>query len=294
MFNDWNDYLRNEINSFDLNPRLDSYEEMLRIALYKNAVSSNDGELIETVARNNWRPGITVPWQGSDNEERYRANLKDPESKQQLEKHGWVDADITYDINTWGFRSRGQVEFEDITGPTLITMGCSFTFGTSLPQEQIWPQLLADRLNVELANIAVPGLELTAAVQWLLLKGDIIKHPYAIAVQQPPTGRVTWPVINNNRENSLDSLIHYYDDTRYADIVKNQRLVSFSNYITNYHVIQMWAKSRNIPCVYFSGMGTTLTRDQRGYGRDLMHYGAGWHLFQADRMFTQIKRLTRT
>ena len=293
MFTDWNDYQQEELKSLNFSPPMSDYNEVLRQSLLRNALSGNPPDLpvIHTLALNGWFPGARFYWQGSDSEERYQTNVGDPVNRLLLEQYGWLDKEVVYEVNSWGFRSRDQKEFDQLAGPTLITMGCSFTFGTALNQEQIWPQLLADKLGMDLANIAVPGLDLGPAVQWLLCNGDQIANPAAIVVQKPPTGRVTWPKVDRGAA-FIDSLINFYDDNRYADIVSNQRLLALSNYITHYHTIKLWAEFKNIPLVFFSGMGV-LNMKQRGLARDLMHYGTQWHQFEAERSYNQIKRLTR-
>lgn len=63
-----------------------------------------------------------------------------------------------YQLDQYGFRSSANMS------ANLWFMGCSDTFGEALPQEQIFPQLVADTLGCEYYNFGTPGtgIELVA------------------------------------------------------------------------------------------------------------------------------------
>lgn len=39
----------------------------------------------------------------------------------------------------------------------VLAVGCSHTFGTGLPKEATWPEILKDKLNIEVSNLSAPG-----------------------------------------------------------------------------------------------------------------------------------------
>lgn len=94
----------------------------------------------------------TVKWWPTDTQELYLKNLNDSTARQQLEHNGWINADITYQHNSHGFRTS---EFEP--GDYFVTVGCSLTFGTGVHQNQAWPELLSQRLGLKVYNLAIPG-----------------------------------------------------------------------------------------------------------------------------------------
>jgi hypothetical protein len=73
-----------------------------------------------------------------------------------------LQTDIKYVFNRFGFRSNNfkQLDNDSIN---IITSGCSNTFGQEMPNEGIWPTLLANQIsknnNVNLNNLGVSGLE---------------------------------------------------------------------------------------------------------------------------------------
>jgi hypothetical protein len=60
--------------------------------------------------------------------------------------------DIEYIHNSYGYRSK---EFE--SNAEILSLGCSFTHGDGLPDNFIWPNLLANNLNMSVHNLAQGG-----------------------------------------------------------------------------------------------------------------------------------------
>lgn len=78
--------------------------------------------------------------------------------------------DFTYQHNSHGFRSP---EFEDTTDLKLVVMGCSFTYGTGLPIQDTWGEILGRTIEkrygrkVKVFNIALGGLSADSSIQHL-------------------------------------------------------------------------------------------------------------------------------
>ena len=107
----------------------------------------------------------TVDWYPKDTEELF---LSSSDSHKKI----WNDVELTYDINSYGFRSqeissvpkrinitRDSSETED----SITVLGCSHTFGIGMPQEALWSTLLANKLNMSLHNFGVAGGSLDSA-----------------------------------------------------------------------------------------------------------------------------------
>lgn len=255
-----------------------SYDYLLQNAIFSNALHGSNML---------WTPGltaspVTVLWQGMDFEETYVKNLADPNQRALLEQWGWIDREFDYKINSWGFRS--EREFDTVTGPSLITMGCSFTFGTGLPVESIWPTLVSERLGLELINLGTPGHGLELNTQWLISQGDVIKDPRAVVILMPPPGRVTWVEEINHKIIGNTFLM---SQLQYPKIMDNVAINGHMHYVRNVQTIELWAKSRGIPVHVFAGFAGSPSTF--GLARDLRHNGEPWHQLGADQMCDRIK-----
>lgn len=85
--------------------------------------------------------------------ELYEEHLKT--RRDDLERHGWIDADITYEINEYRFRE--TKDMHDRNSESIMCLGCSITFGEGLPLEQTWPYLLGKKLGLPSYNLGMPG-----------------------------------------------------------------------------------------------------------------------------------------
>lgn len=92
-------------------------------------------------------------WSGLDNQERFDANMANPETRKKMEQLGWTDPDtIEYRYNHQGFRGD---EFDD--RPAGIAVGCSHTMGTGNRQHETWPHVLSTLLNMHVWNLGTGG-----------------------------------------------------------------------------------------------------------------------------------------
>jgi len=223
-------------------------------------------------------PAPTVSqWQGLDREETFYHNRSSEIKRALLQRWGWDEHSITYSHNSWGFRSQDCVEFSDVADPSLITMGCSFTYGTGLPAHCIWPQLVADSLGLKLLNLATPGHGLTLGTKWLLDQGHTLVNPRALIILIPPPGRLSWMERYSNTV--IGNTYHMREFDTYPRIIKNTALNSFAQYTSDYQTIQLWATHRGIPVYCFDGFGAV---KEEGLARDLRHLGKPWHRSGAD------------
>jgi hypothetical protein len=95
---------------------------------------------------------------------------------------------VSYKINSNGYRG------EDIDGVSdLMTLGCSFTFGVGLPEEKVWPSLLAEKMGMSLVNLASPGDSAMGQIRKAFDYFSIHGHPKVI-VCLFPTLRIEIPI----------------------------------------------------------------------------------------------------
>lgn len=267
-----------QLDKMQLDP-MTGHSDILRHAIYSNAMHGSGCDMM------NLTPQPTVIyWQGPDLEETYQRNVSDAETRHKLEQWGWIGKKIDYEINSWGFRSRACTDFDNITDPTLVTLGCSFTFGTGLPGNSIWPQLAADKLEWRLANLATPGHGLTLGARWLLSEGYRLQNPRAVVVYIPPPNRITW-IAQHGRSLIADtfSMTKY---EQYELLINSVAVNGFSSYHYDISAIKLWALSRNIPVLIFEGF--PCTGDADGLARDMQHHGETWHAVAANTVLEKL------
>ena len=57
-----------------------------------------------------------------------------------------------FDLNLQGYRTKEFIQNED-----LLTLGCSQTFGWGVDKEQSWPEIISNKFNISVTNLALPG-----------------------------------------------------------------------------------------------------------------------------------------
>ena len=89
---------------------------------------------------------------GSDSEKQYKRHMKS--SYQDMLTYGWVDSErkITYEYNTWGFRSD---EFTETGG--IMFLGCSYVVGVGLPVTDTFSHIVVQRLGLPVYRMGVSG-----------------------------------------------------------------------------------------------------------------------------------------
>ena len=261
----WLDWLSAQHHEYGMDA-----DRVLRYGIFFNALHNSGIDHTP-----NLEPHATVTqWSGMDSEDAYNRHLASPIKRGLLASNGWVDTPIQYELNSWGFRSKGCVEFDSIAEPSLITMGCSFTFGTGLPGDSIWPELTAQHMGLGLINLATPGHGLSMGTQWLLTQGSSLVNPRAIAILMPPPGRITW-YERNPAGQIVGNTFSMIGHQRNVDLMQGLAINAHMDYIKNYHAICLWANSRNIPVSVI--VHPAIHPNSHGLARDLAHKGAPWH-----------------
>lgn len=82
----------------------------------------------------------------------------------------WEHENFGYNLNEYGFRCGSLPNTIDIA-----VFGCSFTFGTGLPENRLYHQILGERLNVPVYNFGLPGVSIKSVVDNFLILSKHIK-----------------------------------------------------------------------------------------------------------------------
>lgn len=122
----------------------------------------------------------------NDNEKVYKKNLLDQKNKKILQSNNWIDCNINYSFNEYGYRC------DSFKLPcTILFSGCSQTFGLGLDLQSTWAWRVSNNLDIPYHNIACPGSDWQHTVQRLLCWIPILKPTYVI-IKEPPTNRFNW------------------------------------------------------------------------------------------------------
>jgi len=128
----------------------------------------------------------TVLWLPSDTEERYKKHIANKETKQLLELNGWLDKEITYSFNEYGYRCDSfNIPCE------MLFVGCSQTIGVGISLDTFWASRVAEQLNVPYHNIACGGADWQHVAQRLCYWIPILK-PKTVVLKEPPAERFNW------------------------------------------------------------------------------------------------------
>jgi hypothetical protein len=141
--------------------------------------------------------GTVQFWDTSDSQERYLQNLQNPGSRAQLENLGYINSVIEYRFNSEGFRG------PEIENPDCLCLGCSFTMGTGLHEDDSWPAQFSKITGLSVANLGHSGSSNDTAVRFALHYIPKIKPKYAIWLQTD-SGRIE---VINQHINIVDNIL---------------------------------------------------------------------------------------
>lgn len=226
---------------------------------------------------------IALHWFSSDNEETYKKNLVNRHGE--LKNTGLIDNQFTYKFNSLGFRCE---EFSQ--DPTIMFLGCSNTIGTGLPVDTIWPELVANKLNMRCANLGISGGSMDTAFR--LCHGYIDKIQPKIVVLMPPQGVRCEFVCDHGLENLgtwlLDLKSANSEETQYKNFYKLWAVDDNNDYFNrekNMLAIDMLCSTRNIKFVMASANSLQLSGS---LARDLQHHGVEAHRAFADKFVLKL------
>ncbi len=92
---------------------------------------------------------------------------------------------LMYSFNENGYRSD---TFK--SGTEMLVTGCSFTFGSGIPEEFRWGNILADKIGLSHSNLAIPGSSVTKQVRDIFAYFKDFGHPKYIVAMFPVFNRM--------------------------------------------------------------------------------------------------------
>jgi len=215
----------------------------------KDFLKYSQSEFIEAFSKDDNQ----VFWVPSDTEKLFKKNCK----KHPKQMEYWIKNSFSYTINKYGFRCPSFDDMSD--NPKLMSVGCSYTFGVGLPEHGIWPRMLADELNLELYNLAVPGGSADSVYRTIKIWFQKIKPNIVVWFQPPGT-------MSRSEKFTEEDIIKYgpfYPDRSETD----------KDYIK-------WMNNKNLEAIKYLIGDTPLVHQKEwitnhiiDYARDLNHRG---------------------
>lgn len=219
----------------------------------------------------------TLKWYPNDTKDVYEKNIRRQYDK--LKKYNWIDSNITYKLNSKGFRSE---EFIDDGSPTLITLGCSHTFGIGIHYEDTWSYLLSKKIGYKNYNLSIPGSSGNTSYRigsyWIpKLKPTVVVYMVPEYKRLEIIDADGWesPKINSMISNSmLGSKLNVMYYTKWIKSNYNATL----NHNKNIQALKCICIENNIPFYIEDSNGHfDISNKQRDYARDLQHFGINTH-----------------
>lgn len=238
-----------------------------------------------------------MPWQHAVQEDRWFTpgdtrelwleNMQDEAIRDYFATQGWDhDQGILYRFNHWGFRGD---EFVD--GPSsLVVLGCSFTFGVGLREQQTWPWILAKTLGTPCYNLAWGGGNADRCFRLAEFWLPKLRPKFCV-ILTPPNRRLE--LILNDQDLEAENIGPNQSHDRYTKIWmtvdENARINSLKNQLALRALCDLLGIKVWIYDTEELAMGCQ-EQERIGRARDLMHSGPAVHESFAARVTEDIAK----
>jgi len=221
-----------------------------------------------------FEPWSMTNWLHGDSEDQFDRHMGNAHCKKQLEENGFTyQTVIEYQIDQCGLRNNPDVNISD----SILTLGCSFTFGTGLDAKDIWPTMLGKLMNKSVYNGGIPGSSNDTAFR--IAEYIIPKYkPLAVVLLSPWDLRYEFYDKWTPFEYSASKFPIWVTDT----IEVASELHNTLNAKKNILAIQCLCYEQNIPFIWESIDDARAGVDKNDLARDLQHFGRKSHKIIAD------------
>ena len=235
-----------------------------------------------------WNRKLNEPsrqkFSSTDSEDAWESNLKN--HKDLLEKYGWLDTEVYYDLNSHGYRDE---EFKESPN-SIVAAGECFTYATGLPIEMSWPYLLGKELDTKIWNLALctTGLDVTfrSLLSWL----PVIKPKMVLLLENSQLGREVWYI--DEEKDEWNTQIGFWSDYDWQKELVESKTERFISRQKNLLAIKQLCQIHDIELKIVSarerneiGLSNWNEHKEERYAlsRDLMHPGLAFHEAIAER-----------
>lgn len=208
--------------------------------------------------------------------------MKNKNTYEYLKSNGWDDEfAISYQYNSHGFRTN---EFN--SDPVYIALGCSYTEGIGLPNDDVWPNLLSQHIGSKFYNLGVYGASLDTCfrlldyyVQHLNIQGVFLLEPDESRVEIHRETYVSSLTAGNLSDAMEQNFMKLWVLDQRNSIVNRKK-----NILAMTHI----CKDRGIPFINRSAGSVPLTKI---LARDLIHPGKKQHTDLAVLFLNDFKKI---
>jgi len=224
-------------------------------------------------------------WMHTDSKESYNRMMQDPVHQKYFEQQGWTQPGvIQYRINSNGFRGN------ELQPGGIMALGCSFTFGSGLPESVIWPNLMAQQLNTHVNNLSWPGTAIDTAFRLCEYWIPVLK-PMLVCLLAPPKNRLELIMGSGSVKAEVFMPMSEIKDSQHDLFLKNWFTSDENarlNQRRNCLAIEAMCKQYNVPLIIkYADQEMSRSREELEYARDYMHAGPLGHRLLVKKMLDE-------
>lgn len=280
---------------------INSIDNLLRL----NVLDSDDIKEVTNYTVRATRPDLILK-DGS-----IRRQVSTFSALEEAHRYRWQHKDFDYKISELGFR-----DIDLINHINLAAFGCSYTFGTGLPEDTLWHKLLAKSKGYSTYNFGLPGASIKTISDVFCIVANNIKIDKAV-VLFPTYMRTTIaaenmsnqsvrligllpqykpPVLENYNINH-DMFYKYIPDVEFIRKMKED--IYIMEHMAKKNDIQLYISSWDLPTyellktlkknhMVLLEQWTTPENIQDDWARDIMHPGMAHHAHWVDKIEQQV------
>jgi hypothetical protein len=235
-------------------------------------------------------------WMPTDTPTLYAENIRDQAQRQWLNQLGWIDSDITYRINKFGFRCDDFSQSDKIHRG-IVVLGCSYTQGTGLLPEQVYTSLLEQHFGCKVWNLGVSGVDTKPLANFALFHMLDYIEPDAIVFTIPPGGRYRQLAnFSNDEMDTYKKFIFGMHGKKYEIASEPDLNDTTMNYVRDMMAVKALGQDLGIPFVantanVLSDINDPVVAERYHWdrARDLMHFGPAHHRRWADKLIRELE-----
>lgn len=230
-----------------------------------------------------YEPWTLVNWMCGDTADAFDLHWSNAHARKQLQRNGYTyETVIEYHIDQYGLRNRADIDISD----SIVTLGCSFTMGTGLSEEDIWPTVLGNLMNQSVYNAGIPASSNDTAFRiadYLIPK----YKPLAVVLLSPFD--VRYEFYNRSKPfNYTAASYPIWVDGEHQRVELSSDLHNKLNAKKNILAIQCLCNDHDIPFIWENVDEARSGAHKNDLARDLSHFGKESHGLIAKRFSNRL------
>jgi len=177
-----------------------------------------------------------------------------------------VDVNTEYYYNNFGFRDNDWIDSSDI-----LAVGCSHTFGSGIPIEGSWTNILQNKMDQNVRNLSRPGASIQELVYQIFAYFEVFGNPKTIICLFPDPFRMlvgtkkNLAIVKdlNNDEPYMHAYLEKYTNLKISERKKHLKMpfdyeqiipmeFALLNSTRSIHMLEQYCNSNNIKLMWSS------------------------------------------